>query len=214
MTMQRVKSYLLLAAVAASAASCGDVVRDGRSPVYLVIDQLTASRGAPTPGPYTGTLLSDVVTNVTTGGGCSTSSPCPTIFNDFGRVALRMSPKDIGPQATAIVPSPSPNNEVTINRYRVTYRRADGRNTPGVDVPWAFDGAATGTIPSGGTLALDFELVRHIAKEEAPLVLLASNPTIIGTITEITFYGRDQVGNEVTVTGTILIQFGNFGDPS
>jgi hypothetical protein len=213
MTMQRVKSYVLLAAVAASAASCGDVVRDGRSPVYLVIDQLTASRGAPTPGAYTGTLLSDVVTNVTTGGGCSTSSPCPTIFNDFGRVTLRMSPKDIGPQ-TGTVPSPSPNNEVTINRYRVTFQRSDGRNTPGVDVPYGFDGAATGTIPSGGTLTLDFELVRHVAKLEAPLVYLATNLNVISTIAEVTFYGRDQVGNEVTVTGTILIQFGNFGDPS
>ena len=213
MTMQRVKSYVLLAAVAASAASCGDVVRDGRSPVYLVIDQLTASRGAPTPGAYTGTLLSDVVTNVTTGGGCSTSSPCPTIYNDFGRVSLRMSPKDIGPQ-TGTVPSPSPNNEVTINRYRVTFQRSDGRNTPGVDVPYGFDGAATGTIPSGGTLTLDFELVRHVAKLEAPLVYLATNLNVISTIAEVTFYGRDQVGNEVNVTGHILINFANHGDPS
>jgi hypothetical protein len=213
MTMQRVKSYVLLAAVAASAASCGDVVRDGRSPVYLVIDQLTASRGAPTPGAYTGTLLSDVVTNVTTGGGCSTSSPCPTIYNDFGRVSLRMSPKDIGPQ-TGTVPSPSPNNEVTINRYRVAFQRSDGRNTPGVDVPYGFDGAATGTIPSGGTLTLDFEIVRHVAKLEAPLVYLATNLNVISTIAEVTFYGRDQVGNEVNVTGHILINFANHGDPS
>ena len=41
-----------------------------------------------------------------------------------------------------------------------------------------------------------------------------SNPTIISTIAEISFFGRDQVGNEVTVTGQMLIQFGNFGDPS
>ena len=30
----------------------------------------------------------------------------------------------------------------------------------GVDVPFGFDGAATGTVPSGGTLTLTFELVR------------------------------------------------------
>jgi hypothetical protein len=214
MTMQKVKSFVLVAAVAASAASCGSVVRDGRSPVFMVIEQLMGSRGAQTPGAYGGTLLSDVVTNVTTGGSCSTTNPCPTIFNDLGRVVLRMAPKDIGPQTTGIVPAPSPNNEITVTRYRVTYRRADGRNTPGVDVPWAFDGAATGTIPSGGTLTLDFELVRHIAKEESPLAQLASNPTIIATIADIQFFGRDQVGNEVTVTGQMLIQFGNFGDPS
>ncbi len=76
-----------------------------------------------------------------------------------------MSPKDIGPP-TGTAPSPSPNNEVTINRYRVVFRRSDGRNTPGVDVPYGFDGAATGTIPSGGTLTLGFEIVRHVAKLE------------------------------------------------
>jgi hypothetical protein len=81
-------------------------------------------------------------------------------------------------------------------------------------VPYGFDGAATGTIPSGGTLTLDFELVRHIAKVEAPLVYLAQNLNVISTIAEVTFYGRDQVGNEVNVSGQILISFANHGDPS
>jgi hypothetical protein len=214
MTMQRVKQFVLMAAVAATTVSCGDVVRDGRSPVYMVIESLLASRGAPTPGAYSGTLISDVVTLVTTGGQCSTTNPCPTIFNDMARVTLRMSPKDIGPLATATVPSPTPNNEITVNRYRVTFIRSDGRNTPGVDVPYGFDGAATGTIPSGGSLTLDFEIVRHIAKLEAPLVYLATNLNVISSIAEVTFYGRDQVGNEVQVSGSILISFANHGDPS
>jgi hypothetical protein len=161
---------------------------------------------------FSGTLISDVITNVTSGGTCSTTSPCPTVFNDSGRVTLRMSPRNIGGGSSP--PAPSLNNEVTITRYRVTFRRADGRNTPGVDVPYGFDGAATGTIASGGALTLDFELVRHIAKLEAPLVYLATNLSVISAITDVTFYGRDQVGNEVTVTGQILIQFANHGDPS
>jgi hypothetical protein len=204
---------MFLAAIGLSAASCGDVVRDGAAPVFMVMESLLASRGAPTPGAYSGTLLSDVVTLVTTGGSCSTTSPCATIFNDLGRVTLRMSPKDIGPPSVGI-PAPSPNNEITVRRYRVDFRRSDGRNTPGVDVPYGFDGAATGTIPSGGTLTLDFELVRHIAKVEAPLVYLAQNLNVISTIAEVTFYGRDQVGNEVNVSGQILISFANHGDPS
>ena len=212
MKMQRVKQIVLMAALAAATVSCGDVVRDGRSPVYMVMESLLASRGAPTPGAYAGTLLSDVITLVTTGGSCSTTNPCPTIYDDMGRVTLRMSPKDIGPQATATVPSPSPNNEITVRRYRVDFRRSDGRNTPGVDVPYGFDGAATGTIPSGGTLTLDFEIVRHIAKAEAPLVYLTTNLNVISTIAEVTFYGRDQVGNEVQVSGNILINFANHGD--
>ena len=211
MKMLRVKSLVLMAAVAAATVSCGDVVRDGRSPMYMVIDSLLASRGAATPGAYGGTLLSDVVTNVTTGGSCSTTNPCPTIYNDLGRATLRMSPKDIG---AVTVPSASPNNEITVRRYHVTFIRSDGRNTPGVDVPYGFDGAATGTIPSGGSLTLDFELVRHIAKLEAPLVYLATNLNVISTIAEVTFYGRDQVGNEVQVSGSILVNFANHGDPS
>ena len=92
------------------------------------------------------------------------------------------------------------------------FRRSDGRNRPGVDVPYAFDGAATGTIASGGTLTLGFELVRHVAKQEAPLVQLVDSPTIISTIADITFYGQDRVGNEISVMGSISVDFGNFGD--
>jgi hypothetical protein len=198
-----------LAAIVAAAVSCGSVVRQGRSPVYLVIDSLQATPGSK-PGSFSGTLNSDVITNVRTPAPCSAATPCPTIFNDLGSVSLRSSLKDVG--TTTSPAAPTTNNDVTINRYHVTYRRADGRNTPGVDVPYGFDGAATGTIRTGGSLALTFEIVRHAAKEESPLVQLRDSPTIISTITDVTFYGQDQVGNEISVTGSILIDFGNFGD--
>ena len=61
-------------------------------------------------------------------------------------------------------------------------------------------------------MSLAFELVRHVAKEESPLIQLTTSPTIITTIAQVTFYGADQVGNEVSVTGNIQIDFGNFGD--
>ena len=192
-------------ALVAVSVSCGDVVRQGRSPVYLVIDNLTASSGATTGGDKGNHLLSDVVTMVSQPAPCSTASPCPTIFNDVGQVSLRALQKDV----TAT--SPSTNSEVTINRYHVLYRRADGRNTPGVDVPYAFDGAVTGTTV-GGKLDLGFEIVRHDAKMESPLVELESNAAIITTIAEVTFYGHDQVGNDINVTGSIQIDFGNFAD--
>jgi len=34
----------------------------------------------------------------------------------------------------------------------------------------------------------------------------------ISTIAEITFYGHDQNGNEVSVTGRMDVQFGDFAD--
>src|SRR5262249_12438076 len=76
-------------AVVAATISCGDVVRDGRSPVFVVIDALAGAKGN-TPQAFSGFLQSDVLTMVTSGGTCSQTSPCPTIFNDVGEVTLRL----------------------------------------------------------------------------------------------------------------------------
>ena len=190
--------------------SCGDVARTGRSPVYLVIDTLEAARGDK-PTEFTGgALLSDVLTIVTTGGTCTQTSPCQVIFDDFGQVVLRTPLKDVTNPSSPN--APTTNNEVTINRYRVVYRRTDGKNLQGVDVPYAFDGGVTGTVPLGGTLTLAFEVVRHVAKAEPPLASLRSNGSIIYTIADVTFFGRDRVGNDVFVTGSMQVNFGNFAD--
>ena len=169
-----------------------------------VIDSLTASQGNKT-GNGQNVLLSDVITNVTTPAPCSQTNPCPTVFNDIGSVSFSLAAKDI-------TTAPTTNNTVTVNRYHVSYRRADGRNTPGVDVPYGFDGAATVTIPTNASAGMTFELVRHAAKEESPLVQLKTNSQIITTIADVTFYGQDRVGNDITVVGSIQVDFGNFGD--
>ena len=202
-----VHRVLAVAALAAGTVSCGDVVRDSRSSVFLVIDSLAGASGRPGggAGTFVNTLFSDVIFNVTSPDPCSTVRPCPTVFADSGQVSLRLASKDVSL-------APTTNNQVTITRYHVSYRRADGRNTPGVDVPFGFDGAVTGTIPPTASLTLGFELVRHVAKEESPLVQLVSNPTIINTIADVSFYGTDQVGNAVSVSGSMSIEFGNFGD--
>ena len=185
-------------------SACGDVVREGRSPVFLVIDSLQAAPGNK-PTVLGNPLISDVITNITTPAPCSTATPCPTVFNDLGSVGFRLAPKDVSV-------APTTNNQVTITRYHVGYRRGDGRNTPGVDVPYGFDGAITGTIPPTGTATFGFELVRSVAKSEPPLLQLASNFVLINAIADVTFYGRDQVGNDIMVSGSISVEFGNFGD--
>ena len=205
--MRNATRLLGLAALIAASVSCGDVSRQGSSPVYLVIDSLAAIRGGPTVGSAVSSLNSDVITNITTPLPCAPASPCPTIFGDSGTVALRAPLKDIGSGL-----SPTTNNEVTITRYHVTYIRADGRNTQGVDVPYAFDGAVTITITAGGTANTGFDLVRVVAKEEAPLVQLKTSNNFISAIAQVTFYGVDRTGNAVSVMGQIGIQFGNFGD--
>jgi hypothetical protein len=205
--MRNAARLLGLAAFVTAGVSCGDVARTGSSPVYLVIDSLQGIRGGPQAGTPAGVLISDVLTNVTQPAPCAPTSPCPTIFGDSGTVVLRAPLKDIG-QSLA----PTTNNEVTINRVHIEYIRADGRNVQGVDVPFAFDGAITGTVPAGGNVTLGFELVRNAAKQEPPLAQLASSPNIITTIARVTFYGQDRVGNNISVTGQIQVNFGNFGD--
>ena len=197
---------LTLAAVVAASTSCGDAARTGRSPAFLVINLLVAS---PTGGAKitTGgtTLLSDVITILTTGGSCTPATPCPTVFDDIGTVTMTAQMKN-----TLI--SPTPLQAVTIDRYHVEYVRTDGHNTPGVDVPYPWDGGVTQTIQPAGLETFSFEIVRHDAKQESPLVQLINSPNIISTICHVTFYGHDQAGNEMNVTGSIQIDFGNFGD--
>jgi len=197
------RSVALVAGVVA-ATSCGDVVRQGRAPVFLVIDTLSAARGS-VPATFTATLSSDVITNVIQPAPCSTATPCPTTFNDLGRAVLSLAMKNVSVE-------PTTNNQVTIRRYRVDYTRTDGRNVQGVDVPYGFDGAATVTIVPGASATVGFEIVRNAAKQEAPLVQLINGSNTIDAIATVTFYGTDQVGNDVSVSGAIRVTFGNFAD--
>ena len=177
-------------------SGCGDVVREGTGSSYLIVKQIEGASGAE-PNEFGGTILSDVVTLV---------NGAPTYFNDLARTTFTLAMKDN-------LLSPTPNNFITINRYHVDFIRADGRNTPGVDVPYAFDGAITATVGTADTAA-SFTVVRNQAKLEAPLANLSRNLVILSTIARITFYGRDQTGREVSATAQISIDFANFGDPS
>jgi hypothetical protein len=200
-----------LAACALIGAGCGSsYVRDqGRGPTQATVSLLEGAPGAE-PDKFGTTLASDVLTNVRkTIGGVQTI--IPTIFSDNGRVTMSLMLKDPGlPGAPT---SPTAVNDVTFTRYRVVYTRTDGRNTPGVDVPYPFDSAVTFTTSANATSTAGFDLVRVAAKEEAPLRALVTNPQFISVIAEVTFYGKDRVGNDVSASGSIGITFGNFGDP-
>jgi hypothetical protein len=176
--------------------SCGDQVLQGKAPSYLVIDTLTASSGA-TPGTYDTVLQSDVLTK-------------GVVYEDLGQVSLHIAMKDV----TGLT-APSDNNVITVNRYHIDYVRPDGRNTQGVDIPYSFDGAATGTIGTTVT-TLTFVIVPGQRKLEAPLMALRSmgGAVVISTIANVTFYGHDQAGNVVSVTGMITVNFADWADPT
>jgi hypothetical protein len=206
-TLLSTVARLVVAAVCAIAtASCGgEMLRTGRSPVYMVVTNLQGNAGgdAGTPSAF---LLSDVqvIVEETVGG---VTVRVPTFFNDTASATITIEAKNPTAPTTAM-------NAVTITRYRVVFRRADGRNTPGVDVPYGFDGAASVTIPAGGSGIVSIDLIRHQAKLEPPLRNLVGFGGLgfISTIAEITFYGHDQNGNELTTTASMDVQFGDFAD--
>jgi hypothetical protein len=210
-----VRRLLPVAALVAAATSCGDAVRNGSSSVYLTVMSFTAAPGGGHgAGVFTSTLLSDVQVLVTSPPPCSPASPCPTVFDDSGQITLVLTPKNT-------LVAPTTNNQVTITRYHVDFTRADGLNTPGVYVPYGFDGTLTTTVPANASGAnITFELVRHVAKEEPPLAQLVPvsfgtvqiNGVIINTIATVTLYGTDQVGNAVSASASMSVEFGNFGD--
>ena len=194
---------------AAVGAGCGSYIREGRGPTQATVSVLEGAPGAE-PNKFGTNLSSDVLTNVKkTIAGAQVL--VPTIFSDSGRVTMSLMLKDPGTSASPTTPTTV--NDVTFTRYRVVYTRTDGRNTPGVDVPYAFDSAATFTATASAPVTAGFDLVRITAKEDAPLRALVTNPQFIGTIAEVTFYGKDRAGNDVTASGSIGITFGNFGDP-
>ena len=217
--MTTVTRVVVAAACALSSASCGsELLRTGRAPVILVLQTLAAASGDE-PEEFATPLLSDVQTMVETQINGQTVR-VPTIFNDLGRATISAELKDQSgsiirdPGNPVTAPTPTALNQVTITRYRVNYRRADGRNTPGVDVPFAFDGATTATIPPGSSANVVFDLVRHSSKSEPPLRPLVGQggQIFINAVAEVTFYGRDQNGNEVMVIGMIDVIFSDFGD--
>jgi hypothetical protein len=192
---------LVLAALGASA--CGsDYARQGESSSYMIINALEA-QGVTGTGSGSGTFTPVLRSDVQTKG---------SVFEDNGRVTMTAAMHDASFNAA----SPTTNNLITVNRYRVEFHRSDNRNTPGVDVPYAFDGAVTFTVAPGAAVSVPFSLVRAQAKLEAPLMNLRGlgGSVLISTIADVTFYGHDQAGRETSVTGQISVNFADWGDPN
>ena len=182
-----------------AAASCGsDMLRTGRAPVYLVVDSIA---GVDSSGGAVSFVQSDV------------RDDAGSVVNDNVKLTVRAELKNPSVPGTAI-------NAVNLTRYHVDYRRTDGHNTPGVDVPYSFDGGLSITVPPGSTADVSFEIVRHQAKLEPPLKnldalsstgeRLVSGLGFLSTIAQITIYGHDGNGNEVAVNAQLDVHFGDF----
>ncbi len=186
----------MVLAAAMTLPGCTDVQKQGLSSSFLIVESMQAASGAE-PTKLGANLASDVRTK-------------GSVFADGGQVLLRLALKDPGTLSSPL--EPSTHNFITVSRYHVRYLRSDGLNTQGVDVPFEFDGASTVTVGTAPT-TLTLTLVRVQAKIEAPLSSLASSGSVISTIAEVTLYGTDQTGREVSVVATISVNFADWADP-
>ena len=207
MRLASIRTGLFLAAAAAVLPGCTKQQMQGQASSYLIVDSLIAVPGT------VGTSSSDQdETNVLDSDIAIWTTPTnAAVVSDMGRITFRLGMKD--PGSVNSPSEPTSTNFITVNRYNVRFVRSDNRNTQGVDVPYAFDGAATGTVTdAGGGIA--FVLVRAQSKLEAPLMALRQlgGAGVISTIAEVTFYGNDQAGRSVSVKALIGVNFADFAD--
>lgn len=178
-----------------SLTSCAELATNGSGPSYLVVMGIETTAGGRDEGSGA-SLESDVRTN-------------GSVFTDFGTANIRNVMKN-----QLSTTAPTPHSDITLNHYRVRYIRTDGQNREGIDIPYGFDGGTTVTIPAGATAPVTFDLVRLQSKVEPPLRTLIGNggAQVLSMIAEVTFYGRNQGGDEVMVTGRVDVKFADFGD--
>ncbi len=203
MNTQRRISGLRTAVLAAAAlvlAACNPLENNTGSNSMLMIEALT---GLNMEGQEVNFCQSDVLY-------VDPQTGATSIVADIAKATL---------SADLLNPDPvmgtSQYNDVELFKFAVTYRRADGQNTPGVDVPYAFEEGMSGIIRIGQRASFSFIIVREAAKQEPPLINLIT-PTNRGETLQVTaridFYGRDLAGHMVKATGYLPITFANFAN--
>lgn len=144
------------------------------------------------------------------------SDVCCAIINDSALLTLDVIPKN--PNPSQII---SPFNDVQLERYEVRFRRSDGRNQEGVDVPFSISAGLQGIVPVNGTGQAIVVVVRHQAKLEPPLRNLhgvfLTNGTfsfggagILTTTAEITVHGRTTSGKAMSTRTFLEVVFADF----
>lgn len=114
-----------------------------------------------------------------------------------------------------LIPQASQYTSIIVTRYVVSYSRSDGQNTPGVDVPYSFEGSLSTLIEIDATVDIPIVIVREVAKLESPLFDLRAggDEGVLQVTATIDFYGHDLVNNAVKATGYLNIFFGDYIDP-
>jgi hypothetical protein len=199
---------LLLGLALLTYVACTEVEDNTRSASLLTVSQVVGAPGS--PGETAGTpLLSDVCDNPND---ASQDPDTCTVFNDNADVTLDNDFLQIGPGSG--VGSPGFINDIVATQYRIDYVRPNGRNTPGIDVPFGIDGTMDIRVPVNGTKTVSILVVRHQAKREPPLseITTGEGETVITANALIQVFGHDIAGRTVNATGFLEIHWANYGE--
>jgi len=177
--------------------SCNPIENESDSASMLIVKNLT---GTDLEGNEVNYLQSDVLY-------LDPTTSTETITADEAKVSLAATLLDPAPAYGA-----SSFNGITVNRYVVTYMRADGKNIEGVDVPYSFEGAISAFIEVDSTVDVSFIIVRAVSKAEPPLLDLAEGRAegVLNVNAKVDFYGHDLTNRNVKATGYLSIYFTNY----
>jgi len=180
-------------------AACNPIENESQSASVLVLNSLT---GLDVQGAVSNFLASDVVR-------VDPVTKARSWRADAAQATLAVMPLDPAP-----ILGTSPYYDVVVTRYIITFVRSDGRNVPGRDVPYGFEGSMSLRIAVNGTATASFVVVREVAKQEPPLLgLYDGTPDEVLNITaKIEFYGHDLANRAVKATGYLAVTFANFVD--
>jgi len=198
--INRMAPVLAFAVLALASAACNSLENETDSMSTLQILNLKGLDSTGTAADY---IDSDVLYEDPDTGAAS-------IIADVATVTLTASMLDPDP-----ILGVSPYADVELTGYTVTYTRSDGKNTPGVDVPYPIDGSLTGLVEIGAQSSFNFVIVRETAKNESPLVDLLQTTTRAEGLTvtaQVDLFGHDLSGADVKATGYISITFANYAN--
>ena len=166
-------------------AGCNPVTGDNRS-VVLLEATFQSSSGTGVVG-----IFSDVVNNDL------------TTSDDFFNLSVTSVSKNPGGL-------PSPLYTVVFEGVQLQYSRPDGRNEPGVDVPFPLRYALGGTVAPNGKTDINLLVVSKEMKLQPPLrnLWFGEGQRIFATVTA-TIFGHDRVENQVQATASAVVIFGD-----
>jgi hypothetical protein len=187
-----------LLALLVGAVACNPVEKESQSASRLILEGLT---GMDVDGNKAGHLNSDVVL-VNSAGGLSWRA-------DIASATFSVIPYDPLPLLGT-----SPYYDVQLTRYTVSFTRNDGRNVPGRDVPYSFEGEISLRIGINQSGTISFIIVREVAKQEMPLLGLyqANVGDVLNMTARVEFFGHDLAGRTVKASGTLPVYFANYAD--